>query len=227
LIELLGMVYLFLSVAFFQIIAASLDNFDAMQFHYQSKFAQMLSIHLSPNESVGQREKHLRSTIEILKLSDDAMKLAYQFDLLKELIKVIDDNDNLSQKKLSQVTLDYVNGINNDFQDKALQQCVVECRAFLVDFLKTIQKEHIKIKNENNELRKKLVVLQNNYNASFRKNFFDFFHDRALRRFFGAMVGLIVFMNAILYCELDSLEQMILTMVGLSGFFVIGVAPFV
>jgi hypothetical protein len=189
---------------------------NTFELQLQDKFAGMLGTTLSPREPVDKRYDHLKMRIALLAIRDDEIKkLLKQVDLFKELIDMIDN------RKLPKNITHFLHDVSViDVQNKEqLQRNVSECKSFLMSFVQQVQQENIKLKDENDLLCNKSVALEKKYNETYMKNLFDLVQDKKTMQFFGAVIGLIVLMNAASYWNFNVLEHMIITGLGLCGFF--------
>ena len=224
---------IFFLIGFFQVTYASLQSpelkdFDLYERKIQDRFAAMLNVTLSIHVSTADRNKYLNSIASRLRLlTDDQVKQSvHKLDVLKEIMSTIDYS--FAAKQLSPQATSFLSQSNEEYLKKNdIPLCVSECTEYLIDYLKIMQKESCRVKNENSALRKNIDELQKKYNATFVKSFFDCVNDKRVMRLFCAVMGLIILMNAAASWNLDPLEHMILTFVGFSGFFALGVTPFI
>lgn len=193
---------------------------NAFELQLQDRFAHMLGTKLFRSDPIKKRYDCLQMHIDLLRCNDDPLKeCVTQIQTLKDILTIVAHS--FSGKKIPDRVLSFLNNVPivTPENKKKLHDQITECKSFLCDFLKAVDQEHSALLNQNHELKKRNAQLEEKYNATYIKNFFDVVHDKRAMRFFGALVGLVVFMNASTYWNLDPLEHMIATVVGLCGFF--------
>lgn len=191
---------------------------NAFELQLQDTFASMLGTKLFSNDPK-KRYTCLQMHIDLLRCNDDPLKeCVTQIQTLKDILTIVAHS--FSGKKIPDTMVSFLNDVPifTSENKKKLYDQITECKSFLCDFLKAIDQEHNALLHQNDQLKKRNEVLEEKYNATYIKNFFDVVHDKKAMRFFGALVGLVVFMNASTYWDLDPLEHMIATVVGLCGF---------
>lgn len=193
---------------------------NAVELQLQDTFAHMLGTKLSRGDSIKKRYTCLQMHIDLLACNDDQLKDSVsKVDCLKDVLTIVARS--VSRKKIPDFMLSFLNNlpIITPENKKQFDDQITECKNWLADFLKAVNQENEALYCENNQLKKSYASLEQKYNATFIKNFFDIVHDKKTMQFFAAVIGLVVFMNASTYWDLDPFEHIIATVVGLSGFF--------